>query len=378
MKRERKTGLSILGLALVTGSALVATVSGSLAWYAYSRNVYFSFVGTTVSKSVLLTVGLIDDDELLTPTDISEYNLVREEVDDHSIVFTKSSNGFSVQAIQQYLRKYKYAVSMLFPISTGARDLNEAGFDLYKSPDFGDVNIDTPASKSDYVRLPFAFKIMDDSGAALADKNIWLTDATVSTSTVKIEQSVRVHVDRSGTQRDFLMKPADRSTTRGSTKVGGLLDLDGDGTYDYNRTSGLEYYYGKKKGTAPLTYSTDPYGIPKDLAELDDVNGVDKVKNPERSTFLAAHNEAAYTVNLDDVEADVAEWETFGTVAPIIQEGGVYSEGDTGLKIATTDSEGHIGYATFSIFIEGWDHSVIDKAVGYSFNLGLKFEVSRN
>ena len=76
----------------------------------------------------------------------------------------------------------------------------------------------------------------------------------------------------------------------------------------------------------------------------------------------------------------LAEYETFGTIKPKTNGSGDYYE-DTehgiGKKICTTNSAGGVGYATFSIYIEGWDHAVVDKASGYSFNLGLKFEVNR-
>ena len=53
---------------------------------------------------------------------------------------------------------------------------------------------------------------------------------------------------------------------------------------------------------------------------------------------------------------------------------------DLGIPIANTGTNADnygIGYSTMTIFIEGWDHTVIDKAVGYSFNLGLRFEINR-
>ena len=48
-----------------------------------------------------------------------------------------------------------------------------------------------------------------------------------------------------------------------------------------------------------------------------------------------------------------------------------------GRPIAYTDSTCSIGYVTLKIYIEGWDHVVIDKAVGYKFSLGLRFEMNR-
>ena len=48
-----------------------------------------------------------------------------------------------------------------------------------------------------------------------------------------------------------------------------------------------------------------------------------------------------------------------------------------GKPIAITDSTSKIGYSTLTIYLEGWDHSVIDQAIGYQFNLGITFEIDR-
>ena len=170
------------------------------------------------------------------------------------------------------------------------------------------------------------------------------------------------------------MRPADRATTSGSTNVGGLLDLDGDGTYDYNDQDGnKEYYYGQCTGTP--TNASDPYGVDPESAPLVNVNGV--TDTSAASTFLAKHHKVSKIINnLNEITPKVAEYETFGTVNPSVVNG-EFVVGDTGIPITRTDGPTGVGYATFSIYIEGWDHSVIDKTAGYSFNLDLKFEINR-
>ena len=48
-----------------------------------------------------------------------------------------------------------------------------------------------------------------------------------------------------------------------------------------------------------------------------------------------------------------------------------------GKPIAVTDDTTKIGYSTLTIYLEGWDHSVIDQSIGYQFNLGITFEIDR-
>ena len=380
MIRRNKVSFSFLVAGLLTFISVIGSTAGSLAWYAYSRSVRVEFVGTSVAKSALLTVGLVDDAPYkLSDQKIAEFKLVREEYDGHSIVFSRSTDGLDYHVIQEYLRHSNYAIDLLFPLTTQKRTrTDQSDLKLYESPIQGETDIakDTNIARLDhYVKLPFAFKMSDTDGHNKPDVDIWLTDTNVKASGEKIDQAVRVFIETS--QRKFLMRPADRSLTNGATNVGGLLDLDGDGTYDYDVTNFQELYYGQHTGgTTPVPHASTPYGIPQDLAPYVNVNGVE---DEVESTFYSKHNELAYVANLESITPEVAEYYTMGTVKPSVDPvTGKYIEGDTGFKICTTDSSDYVGYASFTIYIEGWDHSVVDRAAGYSFNLSLRFETSRD
>ena len=373
MNKDKKITLGLIGGSVLTVLAVLGATAGSLAWYAYSRNVSFSYVGTSVQKSVLLDIGLVDNDRYLTDDKLEQYELVRETHDSKSIVFSQTHKGFDVAAIRDYLAKSPNAVDMLFPLTTQKRSLSAtSGLSLYKSPDYGDTTLNQPAKPSDYVELPFAFKIDAENVASVANKDVWLTDVIVEAQAEHIDQAVRVFVENG--QRKFLMKPAEKTQTTGANKVGGLLDLDGDGTYDYDKLYGNEYYYGEYSGS--LTYGSLPYGIPYDEAPYDNVNNAPEVE----STFYAKHHESAYVANLENVTPEQVEFYTFKSVSPLTNDAGEYYAGNDGLSgipICKTDSADSIGYATIKIYIEGWDHTVVDKAAGYNFNLGLRFEINR-
>lgn len=366
-----------MGMALLTVVGIFGATAGTLSWYAYSRNVLFSFSGTSVQKSVLLNIGLVDEDNRFTQAKCQEYGLDKEEYDGKQIVFTHSTNGLSTDAIKHYLTVYNHATNFLFPVTSRDRSLsdNTSDLSLYKSPDFGDTTIDRPTNGTEYARLPFAFKIAEEGSAAAQDKVVWLTDAVVTASGENINQAVRVFVETS--QRKFLMKPADDTLVRGETKVGGLLDLDGDVTYDYDALQGKELYYGDFTAAGgEVPYEPAPYDEDFDDADLDDVNGTNL--NPlVESTFCAKHKKGIYPVDLDNITPKVAEYETFGTVKPLSIGPGNYYAGETGIPLCSTETTSGIGYCTMTIFIEGWDHAVVDKAVGHHFNLGLRFEISR-
>ena len=221
--------------------------------------------------------------------------------------------------------------------------------------------------------------MVDSDNHNVGDLDIWLTDASALASGLHIDEALRVFVENS--QRKFLMNPSDKSTTPGYTKVGGVLDLDGDGTYDYNISNHEEYYYGQFNGS--LVHSTDEYGVEEgytdqDEAPYDNVNGVSYLVG---STFYSKHNLVAKTVDHTQLQPKLAAYYPFGMIKPSVNSNGDYIDtehgGATGIPITTTNSTDKVGYVTFTIFIEGWDHAVIDQAANYSFNLGLRFEVNR-
>ena len=369
MKTNRKITIGLISLFSLTALGIFGTTAGTLAWYIYSRTTGFSFVGTSVAKSVLLNIGIVDDDNYITDDDIDTYHLTRETHDGHSIVFTQSSGGLDYRVIKNYLFWSEYNSSMLFPVTTKSRTLtSNSVLTLYKSPDFGDTDLDIEAKKSDYVKIPFAFKV-DNKAGNLVNTDVWLTDSAIRASGKNIDQSVRVCVEND--QRRFIFKPADDTTSNGATNVGGLLDLNKDGFYDYDGDD-KEMYYGEHNGT--LTYN-GRYDIDPDDADYDNVNGVTYL---HESTFYAKHLKNIYTANLTGVYPKTAEYYSFGAVKPLVDgNGDYYSNGTRGLKICATDGPTGVGYATFTIYIEGWDHVVIDEAAGYNFNLNLRFEMNR-
>lgn len=384
MKTNRKVTIGLIALASLTSAALIGTAAGSLAWYAYSRTGAVSYRGTSIANTALLNVGIVDDPIIegghesyrISAGTIEYYGLSRESHDGHSIVFTHSTNGFDYHVIAEYLSNSDYAVEKLSPITTQERSLSSTeDLSLFKSPEYGHTTINQAAATTDYAKLPLAFRVADSSNEEVVNTDVWLTGANVQADHENIHEAVRVFIENSS--RKFLMKPGSSATTTGATNVGGLLDLDGDGTYDYNANSAehREYYYGQHTGT--LTYAESEYGGSQADAPMVNVNGVEDTSEP--STFYAMHNISSRIINnLDVIAPKVAEYETFGTVNPSIDpDTGDYIVGTTGIPITKTSGATGVGYATFTIFIEGWDHSVIDKAAGYDFNLDLKFEINK-
>ena len=380
MNKNKKLSLRLSLLAGLISLGLIGTTAGSLAWYAYSRTVTMSFVGTTVSSSALLNVGLIDNDEVFSEQDLVTYNLERTTATDNegteneatnSIVWAKSRTGFNLLALQHYLRETHCAVDQLKPVTSGSWTYNdtEHEFKLYRSPEFSETSFTERAQLDNYVVLPFAFRVINESNELVASKNIWLTEAVVSAE-LNSESTLRIHVD--GGANKFLMQPADEENHIGTTKVGGVLSLSPNDYYDRDE-DGNEYWYGEYSGS--INYSTledDEYDV------LDNINQIPSGSYDPAvaTTFYGKHFPGA---SVPTATAKVQQHAGLGKVVPSVDAQGRFEVGEdgNGIPVAITSSESMVGYSTMTIFVEGWDYNVIDQKAGVSFNLGLKFEIDR-
>ena len=112
MKHSRKVNLLVLGMSLITGLAIFGSTAGTLAWYAYSTRTAISFIGTSVRKSVLLNIGIVDNNGYFSDQKVHDFNLVRGNPDDedgNDIVWTSSNSGMSATIINEYLSHSPFA-----------------------------------------------------------------------------------------------------------------------------------------------------------------------------------------------------------------------------------------------------------------------------
>lgn len=380
MTKEKKLSLRLSLLAGLALMALLGSTAGSLAWYAFSRTVSLTFVGTSVATSSLLNVGLVDtsdgepyfdDDDLVT------YNLEREEATEGTetkvIYWSKSRTGISLLALRHYLEQSPYAVDKLHPVTTGSREaLNDTHeFKLFRSPEVSEIEFEHEATTDSYCVLPLAFRVINEDQEYVASKNIWLTDAAIGAEH-GVENSVRMFVQGSS---EVLVKPADNANQIGETKVGGVLSLGPGEYYDYDNNM-KEYCYGEfETPKEDITYSA------LEESEYDVLDNMNGVSNPsEQTTFYAKHHSGVLVPDIDGAVPKVQKHYGIGKIKPSVSSEGEFyvdTTNENGVPIATTTTDSKIAFATFTIFVEGWDHSIIDQNAGYSFNLDLKFEIDR-
>ena len=220
------------------------------------------------------------------------------------------------------------------------------------------------------------FRVLDNNNSYIGNSNIWLRRAeakVISTDKTDVTKSLRVFMsDPVNAERRYLVNPS--STADGYTTVAGLLDLNHDGYYDngahdpYNTS--YELLYGTYQGTPTYTAETS------EDSDFDDVNGPGST-GTFATTFYAKHKKNTHLIdNMSNIELGKAYYYGINTMQPTLN---TTTGGLTGGQPVTSTSDHYykLAYLDVTIFLEGWDHCVIDEAINCQFNLGLTFEIDR-
>lgn len=391
MRSSKKVTLALGVMSAMTFMGIIGSTAGTLAWYAYYTRTTAAFRGTSVRSSEQLQIGLVmnngaDYKVSIPDSKLAALDLTKESKDGKTIYWSNTGAGLSAAIVSEYLDGSVFASNYLSPVTSRNRAINEE-VSLYRAPQSGDAVINTDADSKNYVYLELAFRILDANGETVNGNHVWITETLAQAAVGEnVEKAIRVYVEDKSVEAEskdtpyFLLNPSSELEGTGSTKVAGLLDLNGKGVYD-TYFNGKEIVYGDYDYKAPyeaLDYASSPYVLPANPEDyvLDNVNGV--TDTSEASTFLAKHGAGAYLVNTNSFTAKTAVYDTLATIKPSENVStGKYNE-DSGKAVTCTDSANNIGYANLTIYLEGWDHVVIDKINGYKFNLGIQFEINRS
>ena len=345
-RRHLSNKLTAIGASTLLSLALTGITCGSFAWFAYtSRAKIEEFNGVTIGIGQL-DMGFRLEAELPYA---EQFNLVRDESITDEIIYWFNGREMSSDVVNYVLTMTGYATDVMYPV-TSHKYSNGDSINLFSDP-FPITGVDEEAQKGSYLYLPLVFKYTDllEEDVLIPDENIYLSQVKLNTpeSNTNIHRAIRIHTnDRNGTTH--LINPS--SSNSGSTAVGGVLDLDGDGFYD-SKFIGAEQYeciYGELK-EEPI-YNAMP--------ESDDTI----VYPDQRTTFNAGHRAGVYS--LEQYEPEEAEFEGF------------YDFRNKHKSVTTTNSlTNNLAYLDLSIYVEGWDTNVVDSEIGLPFSMDLKFEV---
>ena len=131
--------------------------------------------------------------------------------------------------------------------------------------------------------------------------------------------------------------------------MGGILDLDLDGYYDYNEYTNKELVYGEYEGE--YGYQSNPTS-----------NGSDGVPTESITSFHSNHKNGVYAVDENTLVPKTVSY--YGLSRLTSREFPV--------ALTNQDYDG-FSYGEFLIYLEGWDKHVIDQEQESCFNLNLSF-----
>lgn len=385
MKTNRFVNWFLAGFSLLTFLAFVGASTGTLAWYAYSTRASLSYKGVSIAKTEQLQVGIRDDaihrivftDEVLRQNNCEPH-------DENNIVWAKPGSDLKQKIISGYLSgtdSDEY-VNTLLPVTTKDRTIDDtSALTLYDHPTAGDPNQSVIADSECSIKLPLVFRILNNSGEYVGGENLWIARMNaikaISSTRNDVAPALRIFAsDVDNADHRLLINPT--AENNGSTTVAGLLDLNNDKYYDHGLHDAYnapkELIYGSYTGTA--VYSSERLDADSDWdASVNSLSNSEKISGG--STFYAKHKEGNYTItNYDSLTLGKADYYGMNAIQPKA-DANTGSYGNSGKPIATTDATTKLARVDITIFLEGWDHAVIDQAIGCVFNLGLTFEIDR-
>lgn len=350
MKQKRhlsKNSIAALVTASIFTFALAGTTCGTFAWFMYASRASATFNGVTIGAGEF-QVGILSD-QLLPSYD---ENIVIEDTSiENQIIYWFKDHEVNTDVLHQIMRLNGSAIDELHPVTSGKYSDGDE-FKLFESPYMKLSPSINTAEKDFYVSLPLVFRYEDDieMGKYIPDIDVFLSKVNLKSleDGSEIHRSIRIHTD-SKAGLNHLINPSQNED--GSTKVGGVLDLDSDGFYDEYQNAGktYEYIYGEVENE-----------VHKDSPEATD----SVVPENERTTFHAQHRAGTYAVNEDETIAKVAEYEGF------------YGFRNKRKSVTRTNANtNNYAYLDMTIYCEGWDLRVIDAEKGNPFSLDLEFKV---
>ena len=391
MKKLNPAKFIFAFLGLSTFASLVGTVSGTLAWYAYSARVTLSYSGTSVSNTVQLQIGIASKEFVeFDPLDEIKLDENLETEEGPHYYFAPVGSGLTSSVISTYLETNGYATNSLIPVTSGSYVEGQDGdFILKAAPNEYVFDNSRIAKQYRFAYIPFVFRVFRSNTLVvseddyLPDVEIWLSDVKVAASQSEedqgdISKAVRMYIDRISTEshtytEDFILNPT--ADSHGYTKVGGLLDLSRDNYYDYDKY-GNEILYGEYDDSKVSFNETT-------LAEdsgLVDINGSGA---GSFDTFTAKHHKnVKYYDGFEEGAIKTAEYVCFDEIKPIRnQRTGDLENKDankpTSFCFTGNQSEHYLAQVNMYVYLEGWDFNVVDEEYEHMFDLGLTFEINK-
>jgi len=334
MIKSKSFAVALMTLSLTA----ITAVSATFAWYQIQVNASASYDGTSVGNSTKFQIGLRSAAVL---NNSEEYGLILDET--RPGIYW-SNGDLDNATLNYYLMTNGYATTALTPITSG---IYSAGlpFSLINSPQYLTEFVASPALTSSYVKINFVFRVTKLSGEEFNIGDVYLKDFAIS-GNGSIQNATRVYF--SSNSFVGLLNP--NSIIDGATAVGGILDLNSDGYFDYNTSTDNfgnviqeEFVYGN--------YGSVNYAA-------NETTGTGQ-KTFTGSCFNAFHKDGVHAATFTASSASY-----LGTSSMV----------DNQTVLTSINANTSVADLTMTLYVEGWDSSSSDTTNGQRFSLVMNFE----
>lgn len=354
MKTNKKLALSIASFA----AAMACMVGGTYAWYVVSNTATATMSGKTVESSDGLVMGVCRTTSTFATDADATWNGDFNDTDKAPLNVNTAiaSNG--------------YATKDFAPLTSGSYS-DGNGISLKAAPTEKIHYNSAAADVTGYAKFTLVFKTIKETSIYLNIPQVTFTDNSTSGSSV-------IHALRIGFESDLSKSILAPATLNGSvnTNVGGVMDLNADGVFDYEfdeTASGSRYkeiYYGESVDVP--TYDT----ILKDDNNASNDNTA-APKNNSNPYFLSGKHlgfaNDAYAEDVDVVSAStVAKTQQAHGLSYYAYDASVDASNHPIVKTSTVIGEYYYGQVDVTMWIEGWDTAcrqdyISGKDFGFTF-----------
>lgn len=327
-----KKKIIIPAFALLIGTALAGSITGTAAWYQYSTKVNGALIGVAGGATGNLNMRIRQDNQAADAgwTTFLSKETIRS-------FLTENGYGTNIQPVTLNVDENGLDKDGALAVSPAEPD-----FRLNPTPGVAGYSNWKAATKANYVVIPLQLRYVKqgNNGLEYLAEKVYLSDLvlaqrTTGGATNDISNALRFHVSAGSTNRLI-------SNEGGTTVTNGKLDLDGDGSPD------------KAKPNA-----NDKYGFNSEVDTTTEITyGAGSQVSYAKSAMLATHRDGKNGDDLVDTSA-------------------------TDAKLIGTTSDNSSSYLNvdITIWVEGWHQfssSSIwsEKFIGSDFNIGFEFAVN--
>lgn len=360
MDNKRKLIAAVAGL-VTTGTAFAG---GTFAWFQFTNTVNLGTNGSVVDVGDRLKVGFYANLSSQSSDDLSKYGL---EKDNQLANVYWVSNNIAEETLEYVLSTTGYATNELIPVTSNANDGTQE-INLIKGP-AESFYYTGSAKKTSYIKLDLVFlssgvRTVDGEKKEVvtANQNIYFNEVNFTgeiINGVDTSNAIRLGINSAkeensgdfskgnGTINNKIFKP--KATSSGQNRVSGVMDLNGDGAWDY--ANGKEIFYNLAQASG-----TPTYGAPDTSGFL----GVSQSK----TSFLEGktRNGIQPVTNQDQINA-YARYDATNICS--------YGE-DNATPIASTNENG-LAYVSLYVYVEGWDPACTNDSGGTTFDMDVSF-----